>query len=341
MTQSTHPSKQTAFRAQLLTFNGDPAQSPDAAVFHEDGLLLVEDGRVVAAGAYAALASRLAPGVEAQDMRDKLIVPGFIDTHIHFPQTDMIASPAPGLLPWLDTYTFPTERSSPIPTMRARRRELLHRRTARVRHHHRDRVLHRPSSIRRRVLRRERRTQSAHGGGQGADGPQLPRVPARHRANRRSRQRRADRPLAQPRPPAVRDHAAFRADFDRCATRSRAACWRGSIPTCSSRPMSRKTLTKWNGSTQLFPEARSYLDVYDHYGMLRRARCTAIASGFDDADRARMAQTGALASHCPTSNLFLGSGLFDFDKADAARHADCAGDRRRRRHLVLDAANDE
>src|SRR4051794_26969723 len=118
MTQSTHPTNpanpanaaQAAFRAQLLTFNGDPAQSPDAAVFHEDGLLIVEDGRVAAAGAYAALASRLAPGTQVEAMRDKLIVPGFIDTHIHFPQTDMIASPAAGLLPWLDTYTFPTER---------------------------------------------------------------------------------------------------------------------------------------------------------------------------------------------------------------------------------------
>lgn len=115
MTQSANPAKaaksaQAAFRAQLLTFNGDPAQSSSAAVFNEDGLLIVEDGHVVAAGAYAALAPQLAPGTQVQEMRDKLIVPGFIDTHIHYPQTDMIASPAPGLLPWLETYTFPTER---------------------------------------------------------------------------------------------------------------------------------------------------------------------------------------------------------------------------------------
>ena len=89
MTQATNPANpakaptntpakaaQSAFRAQLLTFNGDPAHSPDAAVFHEDGLLIVEDGHVAAAGAYAALASRLAPGTQVQEMRDKLIVPG-------------------------------------------------------------------------------------------------------------------------------------------------------------------------------------------------------------------------------------------------------------------------
>lgn len=102
---------QTAFRARLLRFDGDPAQSDDAIAHDEDGLLVVDDdGRVVAAGAYAALAPRLAPDATLVEMRDKLIVPGFIDTHVHYPQTEMIASPAPGLLPWLDRYTFPTER---------------------------------------------------------------------------------------------------------------------------------------------------------------------------------------------------------------------------------------
>ncbi|MCO2667265.1 guanine deaminase, partial [Pseudomonas aeruginosa] len=101
---------QTAFRSQLLTFNGDPAQSSQAANHETDGLLIVDDGKVVAAGPYAALAATLARDAVVHDLRDKLIVPGFIDTHIHYPQTDMIASPAPGLLPWLDKYTFPTER---------------------------------------------------------------------------------------------------------------------------------------------------------------------------------------------------------------------------------------
>src|SRR5580704_15010431 len=101
---------QNAYRAQLLTFRDDPAHDPDAAVYETDGLLLVEDGRVVASGAYAALRELIEPDTIVHDLLDKLIVPGFIDSHIHYPQTDMIASPAPGLLPWLETYTFPTER---------------------------------------------------------------------------------------------------------------------------------------------------------------------------------------------------------------------------------------
>src|ERR1700741_755473 len=99
-----------AFRASILHFTADPAFSADAHAWHEDGLLVIHEGRVQAAGEYALLKDTLPPGTQVRDYRGKIIMPGFIDTHIHYPQTDMIASPAPGLLPWLDTYTFPTER---------------------------------------------------------------------------------------------------------------------------------------------------------------------------------------------------------------------------------------
>ena len=90
-----------AYRAMLLGFAGDPGESDDAARFEEDGLLIVEAGRVVAKGSYAALADQLTPDTQLHDLTGKLIVPGFIDTQVHYPQTDMIASPASGLLPWL------------------------------------------------------------------------------------------------------------------------------------------------------------------------------------------------------------------------------------------------
>eukprot|EP01032_Pedospumella_encystans_P028170 gene28170-31820_t len=99
-----------AFRASILHFTADPALSDQAHHWHEDGLLVIENGRVQAAGDYDQLKNTLPDGTLVRDYRGKIIMPGFIDTHIHYPQTDMIASPAPGLLPWLDTYTFPTER---------------------------------------------------------------------------------------------------------------------------------------------------------------------------------------------------------------------------------------
>jgi guanine deaminase len=65
----------------------------------------------------------------------------------------------------------------------------------------------------------------------------------------------------------------------------------------------------------LFPGHRSYLDIYDHYGLLRPRAVYGHCIHLDAEDRRRMAETRAVAAHCPTSNLFLGSGLFDFDKA--------------------------
>jgi guanine deaminase len=97
-----------AYRAAILRFADD-----HAPVYETDGLLVVgpdASGRRVvrAVGAYAALIDRF-PGVAVEDLRGHLIAPGFVDLHIHYPQTDVIGAPAAGLLPWLENYTFPHE----------------------------------------------------------------------------------------------------------------------------------------------------------------------------------------------------------------------------------------
>ena len=97
-----------AFRAGLLRFADD-----GSAVYDVDGLLVVGPdaaGRQVvrAAGDYSQLADRY-PGVAVEHLPGRILAPGFIDLHIHFPQTDVIGSPSAGLLPWLEDYTFPQE----------------------------------------------------------------------------------------------------------------------------------------------------------------------------------------------------------------------------------------
>jgi guanine deaminase len=307
---------QSAFRAQLLRFNGDPAQSSNAAIFDEDGLLIVEDGHVVAAGAYASTAHLLAAGTPVQEMRDKLIVPGFIDTHIHYPQTDMIASPAPGLLPWLDTYTFPTERGFEDPayardTARFFVDELLACGTTTALVYctvHKDSAdaLFSESDARNlrmiagKVLMDRHcpeflRDTAQSGYDDSAEligrwhnkGRQMYALTPRFAPTSTDAQMRACGELARQHPDVfIQSHVAENTDE-----------------------------VKW--VADLFPGHRSYLDVYDHYGLLRRRAVYGHCIYLDDADRKRMAETGAVASHCPTSNLFLGSGLFDFAKADA------------------------
>ena len=81
-----------AFRGSILDFHDDPRRAADAARFVEDGILLVRDGRIEARGSAAVVLPQVPPGVQVTDYSGRLIVPGFVDAHIHYPQTDIIAS---------------------------------------------------------------------------------------------------------------------------------------------------------------------------------------------------------------------------------------------------------
>lgn len=318
MTSSTATSSCQAYRASILHFSADPAFNHNAYAWHEDGLLIVEAGRVVAAGDYAQLCGDLPDGVEVQDYRGKLIVPGFIDTHIHYPQTDMIASPAPGLLPWLETYTYPTERKFADPQHAQEVAgffidELLRCGTTTAMVYC---TVH-PASVDAFFGESDKRNlrmaagkvlmdrngpaflcDTAEGGVRDSEalikkwhkhGRQLYAITPRFAPTSSDAQLQLAGELAQAYPDTfLQTHVAENTEE-----------------------------LAWVKS--LFPNARSYLDVYDRYGMLRPRAMYAHCIWLDDHDRARMRDTQSAASICPTSNLFLGSGLFDFARADAAQ----------------------
>ena len=307
-----------AYRASILHFTADPAFDDNAYAWHEDGLLVIEDGRVKAAGDYEQLHETLPQGAAVHDYRGKLIVPGFIDTHIHYPQTDMIASPAPGLLPWLETYTFPTERKFDDPehaheVARFFIDELLRCGTTTAMVYC---TVH-PTSVNaffdeshKRNLRMvagkilmdrncpEFLRDTAEGGVRQSEdlintwhkhGRQLYAITPRFAPTSTEAQLQLAGELARAYPDTfLQTHVAENTDE-----------------------------VAWVKS--LFPDSRSYLDVYDKYGMMRPRAMYAHCIWLDDLDRARMRETQSAASICPTSNLFLGSGLFDFKRADEAR----------------------
>ena len=306
------------YRGKLLHFRADPAFDPDAMLWHEDGLLVVEDGRVRAAGDYAALLPTLPAGTPVTSLGEQLIVPGFIDTHLHFPQTDMIASPAPGLLPWLETYTFPTERRF---TQAVHGREVadffldellrcgtttamvyctVHRASvdvffeassARNLRMVAGKVLmdrHCPDFLRDCVEQGMRETEELihawHGRGRN-----LYAITPRFAPTSTDEQLAMAGELAAAYPDTfIQTHVAENRDE-----------------------------VDW--VRQLHPAARSYLDVYDRFGLLRERAMFGHCIWLDERDFARMAESGAAAALCPTSNLFLGSGLFDLAALDAAR----------------------
>lgn len=304
-----------AFRASIFHFLSDPATSEKAHAWHEDGLLVVQGERVLAAGDYAQLKDTLPPDTPVRDYRGKIIMPGFIDTHIHYPQTDMIASPAPGLLPWLDTYTFPTERQFKDP-VHARGvadffvKELLRCGTTTAMVYctvHQESVdaffgaaeAHNLRMAAGKVMMDRHSPDflqdTAESGARESE-------ELIHRWHNKGRNMYALTPRFAP--------TSTEAQLQMCGELARA------YPDTYVQTHVAENTDEVAWVKSLFPEARSYLDVYDQVGLLRPRSMYAHCIWLDNEDRARMAATGAAVSMCATSNLFLGSGLFDFAAAD-------------------------
>jgi guanine deaminase len=307
-----------AFRGAILYFVADPTYDDNAVRWHEDGLLLVENGCISAVGDYQSLCGGLSPDLVIQDLRGKIIMPGFIDTHVHYPQTDIIGSPADGLLPWLNTYTFPAERHFGD-------------------HAHGEEVA---TFFLDELLRNGTTTAAVYC----TVHPESVDAFFTHSAARNLRMiagkclmdRNAPRYLLDTAEQGIRDSEQLLQRWHGNGRQSYAITVRfAPTSTPAQMQMAGELAARYPDAfiqthvaenqaevawvKELFPDSRSYLDVYDRYGLLRKRALYAHCLWLDEADRLRMAQTGAAATVCPTSNLFLGSGLFDFRAADAAR----------------------
>ncbi len=304
-----------AYRAGLLYFHADPAFTERAHAWHEDGLLVVAGGKVQAAGDYATLAPTLPPGTQVTDYRGKIVMPGFIDAHVHYPQTDMIASPAPGLLPWLEQYTFPTERQFADPAHGAQVAEFFL-----------DELLRNGTTTA--MVYCTVHPQSVDAFFTASEGRGLRMIAGKVMMDRHCPDflcDTAERGAEETEALIQRWHKKGRSLYaitPRFAPTSTEAQLQLAGELARKYPdtflqthvSENKEECAWVKT--LFPQARSYLDVYDQYGMMRPRAVYGHCIWLDEADRARMAETKAAAAVCPTSNLFLGSGLFDFEQAD-------------------------
>lgn len=315
---SAHPVQRLALRGDLLDFTTAPewgAIDTPAVRFREDHWLLIENGCI--AGAQ--------PGSETpdaswttRDHRGRLILPGFIDTHVHSPQLDVIASHGTELLDWLATYTFPAE---------GRYADVLEAQTGAARFL--DALL-------------------AHGTTSAVVFPTVHKVSADTlfaAAQERGMRLLTGKVLMDRHAPdGLCDVAPDRGARDCVDLIDR---WHGKgrlayavtvrfAPTstpeqlamagqlCTAYPgvymqthlAENRAELKW--VQELFPDARSYLAVYEDAGLLNARGVFAHCLWVDDSDRAALRDACALIAHSPSSNLFLGSGLFDWRAADAA-----------------------
>jgi guanine deaminase len=309
------PADVRAFRASFLHFRGDPHGSSDAHEYIDDGLLVVEKGRVARLGPATALLPSLPTGMAVVDRRGMLVIPGFVDTHTHYAQTDVIASPGRNVLHWLESHIFPEEA-------RFARRE----HAAEVAEFFLDELLRHGTTTALVFGTVHRESADAFF----------------EAAERRNVRMGAGRVMMDRGPEPLRDAMDVRADAEeliskwdgkgrlhyaitpRFAVTSTEAQLKlaGELAKAHPRAYVHSHLAEHPDEVArvrtLFPGARSYLDVYDRYGLLRERSIFAHCLHLDAQDRGRMARSGAAAAFCPTSNLFLGSGLFDIDAADEA-----------------------
>jgi guanine deaminase len=268
---------------------------------------------VRAVGDYRALAPNF-PCIAIEHLPGRIIAPGFIDLHIHFPQTDVIGSPASGLLPWLENYTFPHESRF---ADEAHAKELATFFLDELLRHGVTTALafatSHPSSVNALMTEAQQRG--------------LRLIAGKVLQDRHSPDGVRDetvQSLADTEALIKRWHGVDRLGYaitPRFAPSCSEAQLRGAGELAAKYPdvwiqshvAENVDEVKW--ALELFPSSRSYLSIYDDFGLMRERAIYAHCIHFDDEDRALMRSTGAAAAVSPTSNLFLGSGFFDYEGA--------------------------
>ncbi len=304
---------QKLIRGRLLSFKAEPRSidDHDAYLFEEDGAVLVEGGVILASGSFAEVAAGAEAGHAVVDHRPHLILPGFIDAHAHFPQMQVIASYGAELLDWLNNYTFPEEtRFSDIQHGRHIARlffdELLRNGTTTVAAYcsvHKEsaeaffsEALARNMCVVGGKVMMDRNAPAAL-----TDTPQssyddtkalIGEWHGRGRLNYAVTPRFA----ITSSPGQLEMAAALMREFPDLH-----------MQTHLSENHDEIALT-----AELYPDAPDYTGIYEQYGLLGPRALLGHCIHLSEREADVLSDTGSVAVFCPTSNLFLGSGLFDY-----------------------------
>lgn len=320
---SSQSSARSAHRGALLHFLADPGSDPesssraDSFEYFEDGLLLIEDGRIAAVGPAAALLPNLSPDIPVTAHGNNILLPGFVDTHIHYPQTDVIASGGRQVLDWLEDYTFPAEQKFADSAHAHEVANFFLDELARngtttalvfcTVHKQSVDAFFNVAAQRRLRMIAGKVLMDRHCPSYLRDSASDGETESRELLERWHGHERLSY--------AITPRFAPTSTPEQLVAAGRLA---KQFPTAYIQSHLAENRDEISWVKQLFPEARSYLDVYDRVGLLRERAIYAHCIYLDEADRRRMAASGAAAAFCPTSNLYLGSGLFDIAATDAA-----------------------
>jgi guanine deaminase len=309
--------KPTAIRGPVLTYTGDPFKSglDHTMVYESDAIVAMADGKITHFGSADKIRSQLPPGIEIKNYgKDSLISAGFLDSHVHFPQTPMIAAFGEQLLDWLNKYTFPTERKYADKAFASS--------VAKV-------FLHE-------CLKNGITTSCVYCTvfPQSVDAlfEEAERLGLRIAAGKVLMNRNAPDYLLDTTKSGYDDSKAlikkwhgknrlmyaitprFAPTSTPDQLESAGVLW-DEHPECLMQTHVSENKGEIAWVKELFPERKGYLDVYDHYKLCRPRAVFGHGIHLDDGEMQCMHRTGSAISHCPTSNFFLGSGYFNIHRA--------------------------
>ncbi|WP_170763095.1 guanine deaminase [Ruegeria lacuscaerulensis] len=302
---------QRLLRGRLLTFHREPQNGEDSGAYTylEDGALLIQDGIIQDTGPFAEISAK-AGDVPVTDHRPHLMMAGFIDTHIHFPQVQVIASWGAQLLDWLNNYTFPEETRFASDEHSANMASaffdqlITHGTTTAVAY------------------------CSVHKTSADAFFTEATRRNMRMLGGKVLMDRNAPEGLRDTPQTGYDDTKALITDWHGKGRNGYVITPRFAItstpeqmamaqalaqehPDCHIQTHLSENKDEIAYTAQLYPQARDYLDVYQSYGLLGQKTLLGHSIHLEAREIDALAETGAHPVFCPTSNLFLGSGLFD------------------------------
>lgn len=298
-----------AFRSSILHFKANKQ-----AEYFDDGILVIEDDKVKKVASAKDLLPELI-GVDVQVFENKIIMPGFIDTHIHYPQVDVIASYGEQLLDWLNNYTFPTELQFEDTEFAKETADFFL-----------DELLKNGTTTA--LVFGTKHKQSVDAFFEASSARNTRMICGKVMMNRNAPEDLCDEVQS-----SYDDSQALIDQWHGNGRQLYAVTPRFAITSTGDQLEKAGQLLQDNPTVymqthlsenkdeiaftmELFPERESYLDVYDHYGLLGPRSVFAHGVHLEDQDFKRLTETQSSISFCPTSNLFLGSGLFNLEAAN-------------------------
>lgn len=306
-----------AYRGEILHFLADPAKvsEEESYQYFEDGLLVIKDGLVEAVGNAHELLETLSADINVTQYDNGLIMPGFIDTHVHYPQAEMIASYGEQLLEWLENYTFPEEKQFA---------DIEHGK--RVAEFFLTQLLDAGTTTA--LVFGTVHKESVEAFFTIAQQKKLRMICGKVLMNQNCPDDLQDTTES-----GYTDSKALIEKWHN-TDRLLYAVTPRFAPTCSTEQLNKagELLKEFPGVymhthlsenkneiawvSELFPDSDGYLDVYDKSSLLGRRSVFAHGVHLHDHECQRLSDTNSAIAFCPTSNLFLGSGCFNLKQAE-------------------------